>query len=162
MTANELNKVADMKNNLGIDKIKEIANKITDERNNYFLNPLTPTAERIESYAEDETYEVNGVDGNTIIGCNIAVGDLEFIVRQTVEKGMFEIYARDSRTREYGSILINSFNNIEIIAEYINSNFDITFYGVKLTSIGRFYKPNNNSKLNVLDDRGTETLVSER
>ena len=72
--------------NLGIDKIKEIANKITGERNNYFLNPLTSIAERIETYAEDETYEVNGVDGNTIIGCKIAVGDLEFIVRMTMAK----------------------------------------------------------------------------
>ena len=145
--------------NKGIDKIKEIANKITEERNNYFLNPLTPIAERIETYAEDETYEVNGVDGNTIIGCNIAVGDLEFIVRMTMEKELFEIYAGDSGTGEYGAINVDSYGNIKTIAEFINNNFNIQFYGVKLSAIGLFYKPNNESKLNQLDNKDIETLV---
>ena len=145
--------------NLGIDKIKEIANKITEERNNYFLNPLTPIAERIATYAEDETYEVNGVDGNTIIGCNIAVGDLEFIVRMTMEKELFEIYAGDSGTGEYGAINVDSYGNIKTIAEFINNNFNIQFYGVKLSAIGLFYKPSNESKLNQLDNKDLETLV---
>ena len=144
-----------MQNNLGIDKIKDIAHNISEERRSYF-SPTTPIQERIKSYAEDETYEVKG---NYITGCEIVISDLEFIVRQTVEKGMFEIYAGDSRNGEYGSIIVDSHGNIEVIAEFINSNFDITFYGVKLTSIGRFYKPNNNSKLNKLDDKDTETLI---
>ena len=144
-----------MQNNLGIDKIKDIAHNISEERRSYF-SPITPIQERIKSYAEDETYEVKG---NYITGCEIAIGDLEFIVRQTVEKGMFEIYAGDSRNGEYGSIIVDSHDNIEVIADFLNSNFDITFYGVKLTSIGSFYKPNNNSKLNQLDDTDTETLV---
>ena len=145
--------------NKGIDKIKEIANKITEERNNYFLNPLTPIAERIETYAEDETYEVNGVDGNTIIGCNIAVGDLEFTVRMTTEKELFEIYAGDSGTGEYGAINVDSYGDIKTIAEFINNNFNIQFYGVKLSAIGLFDKPSNESKLNQLDNKDLETLV---
>ena len=144
-----------MQDNLGIDKIKDIAHNISEERRSYF-SPITPIQERIKSYAEDETYEVKG---NYITGCEIAIGDLEFIVRQTVEKGIFEIYAGDSRNGEYGSIIVDSHDNIEVIADFLNSNFDITFYGVKLTLIGSFYKPNNNSKLNQLDDTDTETLV---
>ena len=68
-----------MQNNLGIDKIKDIAHNISEERRSYF-SPITPIQERIKSYAEDETYEVKG---NYITGCEIAIGDLEFIVRQT-------------------------------------------------------------------------------
>lgn len=144
-----------MKNNLGIDKIKDIAHRISEERRSYF-SPIVPIQERIESYAEDETYEVKE---NYITGCEIAIGDLEFIVRLTVESGIFEIYAGDSRNGEYGAIIVDSHDDIEVIAEFLNSNFDITFYGVKLTSIGSFYKPNNNSKLNQLDDNDMETLI---
>ena len=84
---------------------------------------------------------------------------MEFIVRETVESGIFEIYAGDSRNGEYGAINVDSHDDIEVIAEFLNSNFDITFYGVKLTSIGSFYKPNNNSKLNQLDDNDMATLI---
>lgn len=125
--------------NKGISAIKEIANKITEERNSSFLNPLTPIEERIESYAEDETYEVNGINGNVIVGCNIAVGDLQFIVRKTVEKDIFEIYADNSMSREYGTINVNSHGNMETITEFINNNFNIQFYGVKLSAIGKQY-----------------------
>ena len=127
--------------NLGIDKIKEIANKITEERNNYFLNPLTPIAERIQTYAEDETYEVD--TDNYIVGVTIAVDDLQFLIRKTVEIDIFEIYADDSRNGEYGAINVDSRGNIENIAEFLNQHFNISFYGVKLSSIGLFYKPNN-------------------
>lgn len=141
--------------NKGIDKIKEIAHAISEERRSYFA-PIVPITERIESYAEDETYEVKE---NYITGCEIAIGDLEFIVRKTVERDIFEIYAGDSRNGEYGAINVDSHGDIENIANFLNQNFDITFYGVKLTAIGSFYKPNNNSKLNQLGDNDMETLV---
>ena len=141
--------------NLDIDKIKDIAHNISEERRSYF-SPTTPIQKRIKSYAEDETYEVKG---NYITGCEITIGDLEFIVRQTAEKGMFEIYAGDSGNGEYGSIIVDSHDNIEVIADFLNTNFDITFYEVKLSSIGLFYKPNNNSHLNKIDETDRETLI---
>lgn len=141
--------------NKGIDKIKEIASRITEERSSNF-NPLTSIAERIETYKEDETYEVN--TNNRIVGCNIAVDDLQFIVRKTVEKDIFEIYADDSENEEYGAINVDSHGNMENIAEFLNQHFNISFYGVKLSSIGEFYKPNNNSKLNQISNDDMETL----
>lgn len=145
-----------MKYNLGIDKIKEIANRITELRNNDF-NPLTPIAERIQTYAEDETYEVD--TNNYIIGITIAIDDLQFLIRKTFERDIFEIYADDSRNGEYGAINIDSRGNIENIAEFLNQHFYISFYGVKLSSIGLFYKPNNNSYLNQISEIDKETLI---
>lgn len=141
--------------NKGIDKIKEIASRITEIRSSGF-NPLTPIAERIETYAEDETYEVDTY--NYIVGVTIAVDDLQFLIRKTVERDIFEIYADDSKNGEYGAINVDSRGNIENIAEFLNQHFNITFYGVKLSAIGLFYKPNNNSKLNQLSAEDEETL----
>ena len=144
-----------MKNNLGMDKIKEIASRITEERSRNF-SPLTPIAERIETYKEDETYEVD--TNNRIVGCNIAVGDLQFIIRRTVERNIFEIYADDSENGEYGAITIDSHGTMEAIIDFLNQHFNISFYGVSLSSIGEFYKPNNNSKLNQISYEDMETL----
>lgn len=141
--------------NKGIDKIKEIASRITESRSSGF-NPLVPIAERIQTYAEDETYEVD--TDNYIVGVTIAVDDLQFIIRKTVERDIFEIYADDSRNGEYGAINVDSKGNIENIAEFLNQHFNISFYGVKLSSIGLFYKPNNKSKLNQLSADDEETL----
>ena len=142
--------------NKGIDKIKEIASRITELRSGGF-NPLTPIAERIETYAEDETYEVD--TDNYIVGVTIAVDDLQFLIRKTVERDIFEIYADDSKNGEYGAINVDSRGNIENIAEFLNQHFNISFYGVKLSSIGLFYKPNNNSHLNQIDETDRETLI---
>ena len=145
-----------MQNNLGIDKIKDIAHNISEERRSYF-SPITPIQERIKSYAEDETYEVD--TDNYIVGVTIAVDDLQFLIRKTVERDIFEIYADDSKNGEYGAINVDSRGNMENIAEFLNQDFNISFYGVKLSSIGLFYKPNNNSHLNQIDETDRETLI---
>ena len=91
--------------NLGIDKIKEIASRITELRSGGF-NPLTPIAERIQTYAEDETYEVD--TDNYIVGVTIAVDDLQFLIRKTVERDIFEIYADDSKNGGMGQWMLTA------------------------------------------------------
>ena len=133
------------KNDLGIEKIKEIAHKISEERRSYF-DPTKPVREQIKTCIDDEVYEISK---NHIVGCNITINyGLQFVVRSTDKKDIFEIYAEDSEQGEFGSILISSKGDKGNIARYIHNNFDIAFYDVSITAIGEFYKPNNGNKLN--------------
>ncbi len=133
--------------------IRKIAHKITDLRQGYTTN--------FEDYAntcvEDETYEVD--THNIITACNISIADCQFIVSKTVERDTFEIYADDQETGEYARIVVNSSGNIDTIYKFIeNAELNIKFYGVKLSSIGKFYKPNNESKVNQLSNIDKESL----
>lgn len=103
-------------------------------------------------YGEDETYHLD--IHNKIIGCNITVEDYNIsIINDTPTTGYWKLIAEDYNKGETFTISVNVENDYRKMYDFIkNYNIPIKFYRVKLSRIGTFYKPNNNSKLSTLTE----------
>ena len=149
-----------MAEELKVDKIqviRNIANRITEQRQRD-TDQWTPYEDIIKCYAEDETYEVN--TDNIITGINIAIGDMQFTIGKTIERDIFEIYADDQATGESGAIALDTHGDLNNILKFLaTQQINIQIYGCKLSSIGKFYKPNNKSNLNQLNNTDKESLI---
>ena len=121
--------------------IKEISDKIEQEldHNN-------------EVQAESETYEVRD---NYITGINIAIEDMQFIIRLQNEKDTWEIYADNQKTGKAERIIISSKNPYSFLAKH-----DLILpVRCKISAIGQFYKPVNESPVQKILLLSTMNLV---
>lgn len=122
--------------------LKEISDKIEQEldHNN-------------EVQAESETYEV--ID-NYITGINIAIEDMQFIIRLQSEKDTWEIYADDQKTGKAERIVINSKNPYSFLAKH-----DLILpVHCKISAIGQFYKPVNESPVQKISGSDSLDLIN--
>ena len=112
----------------------------------------------IETCKEDECYELDQY--NRIIGVIINVEDYQFVISKTVERDIYKVYADNQVTGENATVIVDSRGSVMNILNFLETNrVHVRFYDVDLSAIGKFYKPNNNSKFNYINDQEDEETL---